>query len=206
MAPVYGEKDTTRERTLYDTVETHYRGLVALGVDEETYSSIVVPAILEKLPEYLRLTITRGREYLEWSLGEMLEALLKEVELREECNLTRHSRTPQSDSSVHADGNRRTREPTTASTLLTGQQPNCAFCMGNHAHEDCKVTDIKERKRLISKFGRCFNCIWKGHHARECRISANCKQCKGKHQTSLCDLASQEGRGVDVNQPVCHPY
>ena len=62
VAPVYGEKDTTRIRTLYDTVETHYRGLVALGVDEETYSSIVVPAILEKLPESLRLTITRGRE------------------------------------------------------------------------------------------------------------------------------------------------
>ena len=169
MAPVYGEKDTTRERTLYDTVETHYRGLVALGVDEETYSSIVVPAILEKLPESLRLTITRGREYLEWSLGEMLEALLKEVELREECNLTRYSRTPQSDSRVHADGNRRTGGPATASTLLTGQQPNCAFCMGNHAHEDCKkVTDIKERKRLISKFGRCFNCIRKGDRAREC--------------------------------------
>ena len=133
----------------------------------------------------------------------MLEALLKEVELREECNPTRHSRTPQSDSRVHADGNRRTGGPATASTLLTGQQPNCAFCMGNHAHEDCKkVTDIKERKRLISKFGRCFNCIRKGHRARECRISVNCKQCKGKHHTSLCDLASQEGRGVDVNQAV----
>ena len=59
--------------------------LAALGVDEETYSSIVVPAILEKLTESLRLTITRGQNYLEWYLVDMLEVLLKEVELREEC-------------------------------------------------------------------------------------------------------------------------
>ena len=52
--------------TLYDTIETpHYRGLVALSVDEETYCSIVVRAILEKLPESLRLTITRGQDHLE---------------------------------------------------------------------------------------------------------------------------------------------
>ena len=63
---------------MYDTIETHYRGLVALSVDEETYCSIVVRAILEKLPESLRLTITRGQDHLERSLGEMLEALSNE--------------------------------------------------------------------------------------------------------------------------------
>ena len=60
----------------------HYRGLVAIGVEEQTYSNIVVLFILEKLPDTLRLTITRGEEYLVWNLGDLLREPLKEVELR----------------------------------------------------------------------------------------------------------------------------
>lgn len=77
-------------------------------------------------------------------MGDMLGVLLKELELRGECNLTRHSRTPLSKLCV--DGTRKIGEPATANILLTAQQLNCAFCMGNQAHEDCKkVTNIKEQ-------------------------------------------------------------
>ena len=87
MRPVYNDADTPRLRSLYDFAETKYRALQ--GVDEETYSAIVVPMLLEKIPVSLRLTITRGKQYLEWTLGDMLEALLVEVELREDNCLTR---------------------------------------------------------------------------------------------------------------------
>jgi hypothetical protein len=59
MKPVCNDRDTEKLRKLYDTCETNYRGLKALGVDETAYSTIVVPEILEKLPESFRLTITR---------------------------------------------------------------------------------------------------------------------------------------------------
>ena len=85
---MYSDRDPRRLRTLYEIEETHYRGLVAIGVEECTYSSIVAPSILEKLPDTLRLTITRGEEYLEWNLGDLLSVLLKEVELREDYSLT----------------------------------------------------------------------------------------------------------------------
>ena len=51
VVPVYNDRDTPRLRSLYDGVEMHYRGLTAIGVEEATYSSIVVPLILDKLPE-----------------------------------------------------------------------------------------------------------------------------------------------------------
>ncbi len=54
VVPVYGEKDVRGLRTLYDTVDTHYRGLSALGIDESTYSGIVVPTLLEKIPDAVR--------------------------------------------------------------------------------------------------------------------------------------------------------
>ena len=50
LSPVYNENDTERLRTLLDLTDTHYRGLVALGIAQEMYSCVVVPKILEKIP------------------------------------------------------------------------------------------------------------------------------------------------------------
>ena len=61
---VRGEKDVRGLRILHDTVETHYRGLCVLKVEENTYSAIAVPTLLEKIPDSVRLTITRGVDYL----------------------------------------------------------------------------------------------------------------------------------------------
>ena len=47
-----------RLRDLYDFVETKYRALQALIIDERTYSEIVVPMLLERIPDSIRLTIT----------------------------------------------------------------------------------------------------------------------------------------------------
>ena len=80
---MYNNRDLDGLRKLYDACETHYRPLEAQGVNVSTYSSIVVPTIMEKLPEMFRLTITREREFLEWSMKELLEAMTKEIELRE---------------------------------------------------------------------------------------------------------------------------
>ena len=73
-------------RKLYDSYEAHNRALKALGVKEETYSAIVVPCVMEKLPEHFRLTITRDNNFLEWSIEEILKAFEKELELREAHN------------------------------------------------------------------------------------------------------------------------
>ena len=59
LTPVFSDKDTTRLRKLYDSCSAHFRGLKALGVDETTFAAVVVPAVLQKLPEAFRLTITR---------------------------------------------------------------------------------------------------------------------------------------------------
>ena len=83
--PVFSEKNIGRLRELNDFIETHYRALEALKVDEETYSEIVVPVLLDKIPEGVRLAMTRSSKtsYQEWTIEEMLEALREELELRE---------------------------------------------------------------------------------------------------------------------------
>lgn len=194
VMPVVDAKDIGRLRSLFDTVESHYRGLRALGVDESSYAAIVVPVILQKLPENIRLTITRGNDYLEWTVEEMLEHLLKEVELREEQTLTPEVQIP-SEEKKHGDRRR------TASALLTNKEDNtCAFCRGDHKHEDCRrITSMAERKAIIRKYGRCFNCLRKGHRARECTRKVKCEKCEGDHHPSMCEIENKKERLVNNN-------
>ena len=188
--PVYHERHTVKLRTLCDTIETHYRGLVALGVDESAYSSIVVPTLLEKLPEAVRLTLTRGEAFREWTVKNLLDRLRQEVDLREEHKAQGTGRSRTGAKPEHSGGLRNT----TGSALYTrAQREGCAFCQGNHPHEDCRrELDVRKRRTLLRRFSRCFNCLRKGHKARECTdTSIKCKHCNGKHHTAMCEVGSQ---------------
>ena len=202
LKPVVNARDTAQLRQLYDSVETHYRGLNALEIGEASYGAIVVPSILQKLPEPARLAITRGANYNEWEVADFLKALKGEVDLREEQQSQPQQKAEgQQDPRKPRPGNR----PTSANTLFAGQEKNCAFCMNTHQHENCsKVTNVQERKRLIGKYGRCFNCLRKGHRARDCKTKIICKRCDAKHHTSLCEapVESSQGERVSSSQEV----
>ena len=193
VQPVYNERDAQRLRSLYDFLETKHRALQALEVDES-----VVPSVLEKLPHALRLTITRGKEHQLWNLSDLLKALGGEIELREEYN----------DNTRHRDFRKRSDVPlSTTMYVEAGKETNCAFCLESHLHEDChRIKDVEERKKLLSKFGRCFNCLRKGHLAKNCsdRKKVICKYCKGKNHSALCvesqgNVETQENQRVPVN-------
>ena len=81
---VYHDKDTAGLRRLYDTVEVHHQGLNAPNVNANTYEGIVVPAIIGKLPEGVRLQITCGKNHHEWKMEDLLKELLTELELKDE--------------------------------------------------------------------------------------------------------------------------
>ena len=70
LQPVYNDWDTVRLRKLYDAVECNHRALEALDVNPITYESIVVQGIIKKLPEGIRLQITRGKNYINWKVDE----------------------------------------------------------------------------------------------------------------------------------------
>ena len=166
LPPVFNEKDTSRLRKLYDGCESHFRGLKALGVDESTFSAVVVPAELNKLPEAFRLTITRGTDFLSWNMDEMLEAFSKELELREDHEHAVSAIAGPRDQKpgIFRRRDSRTRGATGNTTLHTRQEmENCAFCLGRHSHENCrKVKDVSVRKSILVKFARCFKCLQKG--------------------------------------------
>ena len=73
-------------RTLYDTAEQHCRGLDALGVSSDSYGALLIPMLLRKIPEDMRLLVSRkvdGKEGL--SMKFLLETFKREIEARERC-------------------------------------------------------------------------------------------------------------------------
>ena len=192
IKPVSNDRDTEKLRKLYDTCETNYRGLKALGVNETAYSTIVVPEILEKLPETFRLTITRDKDFSEWSMTEVMDAFLKEIELRE----AHKPRTEKLESHERRKNNMYGHGGASAAALFTRQdqgsgidgRTKCAYCLGEHSHEDCKkITEVTERKQLIRKYGRCFICLKKGHISKNCSSNVNCSACGKRHYRSICE-------------------
>lgn len=75
-------------RQLYNKTEIHIRGLQALGVEAQQYGSLLVPVLLSKVPQELRLIISREFDTGNWSLDELLKVFKTEVEARERFNST----------------------------------------------------------------------------------------------------------------------
>ena len=196
LAPVFNERSINRLRTLHDQIETHFRGLEALGVDRITYSSIVVPELMGKIPEQIRFNMIRAsdKSLSSWFLDELLISLEKELEIRESHvpllknaggNQEKQTTRPKRDLQEEYQGG-------TATALYVGKEGGkrrCVYCLQEHAAENCeKVQDTEERKSILRKYAKCFICLNSGHRTFECRNKdrLQCGICQRKHHVSIC--------------------
>ena len=72
-------------RSLYDTVESHVRGLESMEISSEMYGCFLTPIVMQKLPEEFRIAIKRNLESETWNLKDILGEFHKELQLREQC-------------------------------------------------------------------------------------------------------------------------
>ena len=182
LEPVSAAHQLKSLRRLYDSVETHVRSLNSLGVDSETYGTLLASVLLNKLPQELRLIVSRKTR----DVG--LDQLLKEVE--EEIDARERAQATQPDTTQPT--RRRQEPPPTTATLLSGDSPvNCCYCQQQHAAEACTtVKGIEGRKQILRKSGRCFVCLRRGHISRGCRSRSKCSKCNARHHVSICAQVS----------------
>ena len=157
---------------------------------------------MEKIPDAVRLNMIRGIKNLdEWTMEALLYAFKEELEIRERnqptFKATRHDddmksrftgKAPTSGSTLHATKN-----------MDSGERGRkfCVFCKGNHEEICCQnVVNIKERKNIISKYGRCFCCLQRNHKAFECRSKFFCVKFNQNNHPSICD---RPNRGNEIN-------
>ena len=103
-----------------------------------------------------------------------------------------------------ADSRRQNTTPT-AGTFTTGSKNappdniRCVYCGGLHYSASCEeVVGVKERRGILYKEGRCYNCIRKGRQMKNCRNTKLCRYCSGGHPQFICP--SQTAKYLDQEE------
>ncbi|CAB4002148.1 Hypothetical predicted protein [Paramuricea clavata] len=77
------ETMSMRLRRLYDQIEVHVRGLKSLDVPDTDYGALLLPILIGKIPDEIR--ILRNMTGETWNLNTLLENFREELENRERC-------------------------------------------------------------------------------------------------------------------------
>ena len=198
--PICSDGKASSMRLVYDRINTNIRGLESLGIKSDQYGSLLIPIIMSKLPSETRLIIARNSEHDVWKIDDLMKTILSEVEAREisERVKTTNERKPKFPNN-RGPNQYRKNNPGTAAALYSYEGDNtynsikirCAYCHEFHFSASCeKIKDLKQRKEILRKGGRCFVCLRIGHKGSECQKT--CRRCNGKHHQSICMKSADE--------------
>ena len=191
LEPVVTSRNLKALRQLYDKVESHIRCLRSLGVESESYGTLLSSMFMKRIPHDICLVVSRTVTTDEWKLDKLLAAVGSEIEAREKAaqeeaeNLQKPTKNP----------------PTTAA-LLSTPAPACCYCGNSHQSSSCRtVPDIDQRRQCLLKMGRCFVCLRRGHKGIDCRSSLKCSICQGRHHLSICPRPKQANNSQPGTSP-----
>lgn len=189
LDPVASKYNLKGLRTLYDTVESHIRALKSLGVPSQSYGSLLCSMLMNKLPQELRILVSREVKNDDWDLDRLLKLVEGEIEARE-----RASSHVNSSNSPHNQPKGQGKLPPSAAALHTGSfSPTCTYCQGSHTSNSCTtVSNVTARKDILRKNGRCFLCLKRNHLSRDCNSKSHCFKCHGRHHISICTKDTNE--------------
>jgi hypothetical protein len=71
--------DAKKLRGIYDEVEQHVRGLKAVGISSKQYGKLLLPILMNKIPQELQLIITRKLGKEKWDLDALQNAFKEEA-------------------------------------------------------------------------------------------------------------------------------
>ena len=174
--------DLKNLKKVYDQAETQVRSLENVGVDQKSYGSLLVPFLMSKLPDELKLLIARQFGKNIWEITEIMKLFRNELEAREKINVENNlEEKPYSGSALHSsssDSKRfykgrfkkdKSREnfKQTFEKKQRGEskQLSCIFCLRKHKSISFDtVTKHEVRKNILKTEKRCFKCLKQGHN------------------------------------------
>ncbi|XP_032684056.1 uncharacterized protein LOC116850187 [Odontomachus brunneus] len=91
----------------------------------------------------------------------------------------------------------------TVATAAASPDSACPICKARHFFSACQTFvrgSVSQRRELVRKHGRCFNCLSQGHSVRECKSKYSCRNCQARHHTLL--HTSQRPEAQEANNSV----
>ena len=195
-------------RNYYDKMETYVRGLESLGQTDDTYGSLLVPIILNKLPGEIRKNLAREHRSTNWLLSDLRRVISDELSIMETGKSTEKLETPMASAAFLT--NARETKPAYKRTEQTADGPKqntkaCAFCK-KHDHASINCTKFKtatDRLSIVKRDRLCFNCLGR-HRIADCKSKSNCRNCKKRHHTSICGSDKAEEKEETKSSAVLH--
>ena len=134
-------------------METHIRGLRSPEIPPSSYGSLLSSILINKVPEDLRLVVSRRVTDSDWDLNSLMNVIVEEIDARERAV------------TVLTPLRRQGRDIPTAAVLMTSDTTQgCSYCCQNHPSSTCKVvTDVGLQKLILHKSRRCSVCLRKYH-------------------------------------------
>jgi hypothetical protein len=139
----------TSLRHFHDQVETFVRGLESFGQTQDTYGSLLVPIILNKLPSEIRKHLAREHGSTDWLLGDLRRSLFRELEVLEAgttgIELAESGAT--ATFFVHSGSSHKPRHYN-----LNPQKLHlcCRFCKESHLTSDCyRFQNHNDRMKIV---------------------------------------------------------
>ena len=175
LESVTSSNNTKALRRLYDQLEFQVRSLKSLEVPLDSYGNLLSSLFMNRLPQDLRLIVSREVGEAEWRIDDVMNIVERELSARERAFMPSHGQS-------YGVG-----LPTATALIAGDSQPKCSYCRQGHYSSSCTVvTDVMQRKNILKKAGRCFVCLKSHHLSRDCRSPIKCARCNGRHHTSIC--------------------
>ena len=154
----------------------------SVGVKSERYGPLLIPIIIEKLPDEIKLEISRQLGRNNWKIEDFMNVVKNEITARESCDFVRNQKKvpERSEKEAHCS---------TEALFAGNKNLVCAFCNQNQYSDKCTIiTDVDRRKEMVRRNRLCFKCLATGHPIRKCRSKFNYYRCKStNHHTAICD-------------------
>ncbi|XP_066926052.1 uncharacterized protein [Clytia hemisphaerica] len=181
--------DIKELRMLYNNIEIQIRNLRGIGLEEKRYGPMLAPVIMSKLPQEIKLLLTRKFGKDVWAIDKLLEALQQEVEAREKVLLTENEgveklRKPNEYRSSYRQ-QKKTTVPYLSMRLLWKR-----FTQSLSMFQDIETRKSKGFSHQTEK--RCFKCLKIGHDSKSCRSMRSCYHCRKNHHSSICKTFKKE--------------
>ncbi|XP_077865477.1 uncharacterized protein LOC144352174, partial [Saccoglossus kowalevskii] len=179
--------DVTSLLRFNDTLESHIRGLQALGKDESTYGELLVPMILRKLPNNICTQIARIHGNKAWNIVDLRKAITAEIHALQAglTDVNNEGQTLGGQMSRLSITLNNSHAPTSGYRKQRHAVRQCLFCKGLHNPSDCTtITDPKKRLDIVKRDKLCYNCL-ANHLVSNCTSKFSCKHCGRKHHSSL---------------------
>ena len=149
-------------RNIYDKVEINIRALNSAGISSEHFGVMLIPIVLEKLPDMVKLQISRKLGSDNWCIADFMNCINDEISARETFEFLKGYESDKSDVGSEPVADKRT---TTSLTVQSGRA--CVFC-GDRKHYSDKcdvITDVPLRKEKLKEMRCCYRCLTPNHIA-----------------------------------------